>query len=267
MASAAVSTCTCEYPLFVGAPGLRVELEWDHTLGSVDLDLHLHKPNNTQPWAIYGSEADCGWTNCKIENIGDGSEIRWFSDVGTPPDPVSWFLDPVESNNTCFFAPRGAGQEWRDNGRGCHNPRLDIDNISCSPGSTDPDSIDFCAPENINVDFPPKDQWFRVGVHYFSGSVLGDIRPRVKIFCNGALGGELGPSGFYEPERAVAFRPIDSGTMFWLVADVIFKDGGMCGTDTCIVQPLYRDPASKTPLLSTESAVEASFNPAYPPIP
>lgn len=45
---------TCTYPLFVGAPGLRVELSWEHTTADtgVDLDLHLHQPDNTQPWGI-----------------------------------------------------------------------------------------------------------------------------------------------------------------------------------------------------------------------
>ncbi|MEZ4315222.1 MAG: hypothetical protein R3F14_44975, partial [Polyangiaceae bacterium] len=54
-------TAECTYPLFVGAPGLRVELEWEHDLGSdgVDLDLHVHQPNNTQPWSIDGANQDC----------------------------------------------------------------------------------------------------------------------------------------------------------------------------------------------------------------
>jgi hypothetical protein len=261
------TTQTCEYPLFVGAPGLRVELEWEHTLGSVDLDLHLHKPNNTQPWTISGSDVDCGYGNCTINSFSASSAINWFSDSATPPDPVNWYLDPVDSNNTCFFSPRGAGARWRANGRGCHSPRLDIDNITCNPSSTNPDDGNFCAPENINIDYPPSDQWMRVGVHYFSGSPSGDIHPRVKIFCNGALGGELGSAGFYDPERPVAFAPSDSGTRAWLVADVIFSEATECSSATCIVQPLYENAATKTPLLTTRSFIESNFGPAYPPAP
>jgi hypothetical protein len=260
------STQTCTYPLFVGAPGLRVELEWEHDLGGtgVDLDLHMHQPNNTQPWAVGGSPFDCGFANCTARNMN----VSWFSDSATPPDPVNWYLDPVESNNTCFFSPRGAGAQWRANGRGCHNPRLDIDNITCSPGATDPDDAEFCAPENINIDYPPLSQWMRIGVHYYSSHSLGySVHPRIKIFCNGALGADLGPNGFYDPEAPVTFAPSDSSTRYWLVADVAFVDGGECGQDGCVVVPLYQDAATKTPLLTTQSFVTSSFGPPYPPLP
>ncbi|MGK3987072.1 hypothetical protein WME99_28795 [Sorangium sp. So ce136] len=261
-------TGTCKYPLFVGAGGLRVELEWEHDFGRVDLDLHVHKPNNTQPWKTTGSPADCGWANCTIKQFEDVSEVRWFSDSATPPDPVNWFLDPVDSNNNCFFAPRGVGKAWRDNEMGCHNPRLDLDNVSCDASVTDPDDDEFCAPENINIDFPPKAQWIRIGVHYYGhGGVPDDIHPRVKIFCNSALGADLGPTGFYSPERAVAFAPADVRDRFWLVADVLFPEPDECGQETCVVQPLYRNGETKTPLLTTKDYVEANFGPAYPPLP
>ncbi|WP_434041787.1 MULTISPECIES: hypothetical protein [Sorangium] len=269
------ATQSCQYPLFVGAGGLRVELEWEHDFGSVDLDLHLHKPNNTQPWATAGSAFDCGWGNCTIKQLASGpdgsppgSNLRWFSDSATPPDPVNWFLDPVDSNNSCFFAPRGVGELWRDNEMGCHNPRLDLDNANCDPTATSPDHEYFCAPENINVDFPPKRQWMRVGVHYYShGGVPHDIHPRIKIFCNSALGADLGPTGFYSPELPVAFAPGDVRDRFWLVADVIFPEPDECGQQTCVVQPLYRNADTKTPLLTTKDYVEANFGPAYPPLP
>ncbi|WP_437730738.1 hypothetical protein [Sorangium sp. So ce1335] len=264
-------TQSCKYPLFVGAGGLRVELEWEHDFGRVDLDLHLHKPNNTQPWSMTGSAVDCGWNNCTIAQFAIPSErqVRWFSDSGEPPDPVNWFLDPVDSNNTCFFAPRGVGDAWRANRMGCHNPRLDLDNRSCDAEVTDPEREDFCAPENINIDFPPKRQWMRVGVHYYGhGGVLpDDVHPRVKIYCNSALGADLGPTGFYSPERPVAFAPGDAGDRFWLVADVLFPEPDECGQATCIVQPIYDNPDTKTPLLTTRDHVETDFGPAYPPLP
>jgi hypothetical protein len=84
-------------------------------------------------------------------------------------------------------------------------------------------------------------------VHYFGGSVSFDVHPRIKIYCNGELGADLGPTGFYDPEVPVAFVPEDSGDRFWLVADVI-----------------YRDETVKTPYLSTVRDVRNDFGPAYP---
>lgn len=264
------TTASCEYPLYVGAPGLRVELEWEHDLGGsgVDLDLHVHRPNDTQPWRVSGSSVDCGYNNCTIHHLRSNSSLNWFSDTATPPDPVSWYLHPVEANNTCYFAPRGVGQMWRNHARGCHSPRLDLDNVTCNPTSTDPNTGDFCAPENVNIDFPPMGEWTRIGVHYYSSHGLDyTVHPRIKIFCNGALGADLGPTGFYDPEAPVEFAPGDGGSLYWLVADVAFVDGGECGEDTCVVRPLYQDEVLKTPLLTTRDFVESNFGPGYLPAP
>ncbi|WP_437644182.1 hypothetical protein [Sorangium sp. So ce362] len=262
-------TQSCQYPLFVSAGGLRVELEWEHDVGGVDLDLHLHRPNSTQPWATSGSSEDCGWNNCTIEHFVKRSGVSWFTNSATPPDPVNWFLDPLESNNSCFYAPQGVGDAWRAHRLGCHSPRLDLDNRGeCDPTVDSPDDPGFCAPENINIDFPPKDQWMRIGVHYYRASASpGDIHPRIKIFCNGALGADLGPTGFYGPERPVTFAPAGARDTFWLVADVLFPKSDECGQANCIVQPIYRNTGSKTPLLTTEEDVETSFGPAYPKLP
>ncbi|HSN97554.1 MAG TPA: hypothetical protein VLS89_04615 [Candidatus Nanopelagicales bacterium] len=256
-------TETCSYPLFVGAPGLRVELEWTNPSGpyGADIDLHLHQPNNTQPWSTSGSPHDCGFANCTVGDFGLGS-LNWFPANGVPPDPVKWYLDPVMEKNTCFYAPRGAGQQWQANGMGCHNPRLDIDNIYCDPGSSDPNDSSFCAPENINVDYPPIGEWFRVGVHHYSGS--NNIYNRVKIYCNGALAADLGPTGYYMPENPVVFNTAGAGETYWLVADVRFQEG-QCNTATCEVVPLYLDANLKTPFLTTETFVSTNFGPPYPP--
>ena len=271
----------CTYPLFVGARGLRVELQWEWpstntNFSTGDVDLHLHRPNNTQPWDIGGSANDCGYANCKVGSFSGGFGVDWFSGVA-PPDPVNWYLDPDVNQNTCYFAPRGAGSDWQNLGLGCHNPRLDIDNTSCDTSSTDPDDTSFCAPENINVDFPPKNQWFRVGVHYYSGySVAYDLHPTVNIYCEGALAAQLGPAGtFYAPPApptAVTFAPSDgqggvSGNRFWMVADVVFSPEEGCSPASCIVQPLYADEVAKTPLLTSSTVAETTFGPDYPPLP
>jgi hypothetical protein len=188
-----------------------------------------------------------------------------------PPDPVDWYLDPVFEKNTCYFAPRGKGMDWQALGMGCHNPRLDLDNIFCDPLITDVDDDSFCAPENVNIDFPPKNEWIRIGVHYFSSHGLSyDVHPRIKVFCNGALAAELGPAGYYDPEAPITFIPSDgegpAGNRFWLAGDVAFIDSE-CGTKSCVVQPLYLDPMGKTPVFTLDGAAESSFGPDYPPLP
>jgi hypothetical protein len=271
------SSASCQYPLFVGAPGLRIELAWEHSDADsgVDLDLHVHQPNNNQPWSISGSAQDCTWSNCVVDDFAPFQGFnapKWFNDVGSPPTPLNWYLDPVFERNTCYFAPRGVGQDWQDYNQGCHNPRLDLDNITCDNTVSDPNDFDFCAPENINIDYPPEGQWIRIGVHYYSNHGLSyDVHPIIKVFCDGALAAELGPTGYYEPESAVTFTPSDGssffgGNRFWLAADVAFKDGE-CETTTCVVQPLYSDPAGKTPFFVLDDAAESNFGPAVPPAP
>ena len=257
---------TCDYPLFVGAPGLRVELDWEHDLGGtgVDLDLHVHKPGTTEVWTGNGGNpAVCAWDNCKYYDFQPPFPLGpdWFSGVA-PPNPVDWYLDPVFENNTCYFAPRGVGTQWQNIGLGCHNPRLDLDNITCTPTIVDPNNSSFCAPENINIDYPPNDKWTRIGVHYYgSHGVSYNVHPRVRIFCNGQQAADLGPLGYASP---VTFAPADSSTRFWIVADVRFV-ASQCAATQCEVHPHFADPNAQTPYLSTVTQVQASFGPPYPP--
>jgi hypothetical protein len=275
---------SCTYPLFVGAPGLRVELAWEHTAADqgVDLDLHVKQPMSTLAWDVssFGAAQDCGWGNCKLSPFGFGEDPflesdapHWFADPPvTPPLPVNWWLDPMMSANTCYYAPRGIGQKWQDLGKGCHNPRLDIDNITCDFSATDPNDTDFCTPENINIDFPPENQWTRIGVHYYSNhGLVYDVHPNVKIFCNGALTAELGSAGYYSPESPVTFSSSDgedvgTSNRFWVVADVAFVND-KCGKSFCNVKPTYSDPNGKTPFFLLDGAATSGFAPAYPPTP
>jgi hypothetical protein len=270
---------SCDFPLFVGAPGLRVELSWEHTTADngVDLDLHLHQPNNTGPWGISpGVAQDCTWSNCVVDDFSPPQSIgspHWFADPpAMPPTPVNWFKDLIHpENNTCYNDPRGVGAEWQALNLGCHNPRLDADNITCDYSITDPNNYSFCTPENINVDFPPVGQWFRVGVHYYNNHGLNyDVHPELKIFCNGALAGHLGPQGYYVPEAPITFEPSDGagvgGNRFWIAADVAFTDD-KCGGTSCTVRPVYSDAAQKTPFFTIDDAAVTSFAPPYPPPP
>jgi hypothetical protein len=269
---------TCTFPLFVGAPGLRVELSWEHFLNDegVDLDLHMHQPVNTGPWGYDPAQPqDCNWANCKVDYFSppqDPSSPHWFPDTNMVPMPVNWDLQPILQNNTCYNDPHDMGASWQAIGLGCHNPRLDIDDITCDYSITDPSDQEFCTPENINVDYPPPSQWFRVGVHYYSGHELTyDVHPEVKIFCNGALSADLGPHNFYVPESPVTFEPADGlnvgmGNRFWLVGDVAFTTDA-CGNTSCTVKPLYSDAVNQTPLLTLDTAVATGFAPPWPPPP
>lgn len=260
----------CTFPLYVGAPGLRVELSWDFPTsgGTTDLDLHMHEPGTTTPWG-QGANQDCGYSNCTADNFDPlfpfGPE--WFPPAPQPAgDPVNWDLNPMMNLNTCYFAPRGVGAQWQSYGKGCHNPRLDLDDISCVPSITDPQDSQFCAPENINVDFPPKDKWTRIGVHYYPGtsSYGGIIHPNVKIYCEGHLAAELGTHGFNNPETAIAWQPSQKD-QFWSVADVEFHQD-QC-TNTCIVKPIYvnGDTTARQPVYVSESVASTVFAPPYPP--
>ena len=258
----------CSYPLFVGAPGLRVELQWEHLSGqtdSVDLDLHLHRPGSSTPWGgSSGNDDDCGYNNCVASNyIGASSGVEWFN--GPPPAPSPWSWSPLPftpENTTCYHAPRGVGAQWQSWGQGCHNPRLDLDNITCTPSVSNVDDSEFCAPENINVDYPPFEEWMRIGAYYYLdwGFASAPVHPTVKIYCNGRLAGDFG-SNYAQP---VTFTNADSSSKYWLVADVKFIDDA-CDPSACTVVPLFGDPGSTTPYLSTASTLSGSFGPPYPP--
>jgi hypothetical protein len=267
---------SCTYPLYIGARGLRVELSWNHPTATdhVDLDLHLHQPMTTTSFSISGAPQDCGYGNCTAyafdPTFPSPNSPQWFPSGNVPPAPVNWFNDtttPNDAGNLCYFGP--GGDSWASMGEGCHSPRLDLDNISCDATVTDPADSSFCTPENINVDFPPKDQWFRVGVHFYGQtSQAEDILPTVKIFCDGKLAGEVGAVGYHDPEAPFVWTAADEDK-FWLVGDVLFKDDGC--VKECVLQPLYSDAVQKTPFVENTSgsifSQTAAFGPAYPPMP
>ena len=258
----------CTYPLFVGAPGLRVELQWEHLTGQtdqVDIDLHLHTPYNANPWGgSSGNADDCGYNNCVANNYvgGYGGGVEWFNGAA-PPDPVAWSPPGSPENTTCYNAPRGVGAQWQTYGQGCHNPRLDLDNIQCTPSVGDVNDPTFCAPENINVDYPPYDMWFRIGAYYYLnwGNSNPVVHPTVKIYCNGHLAGDFGSS---YPSGPVTYVSGDSASKYWLVADVKFRNDP-CDPSACTVVPLYGDANQTAPYLSTSSTLAGTFGPPYPP--
>ncbi|MCC6525236.1 MAG: hypothetical protein IT373_21465 [Polyangiaceae bacterium] len=256
---------SCDFPLVVRAPGLRVELDWD--LPGVDIDLHVHEPQTTTPWSMQGqSQADCGWANCKAQHFTQpmASSPNWFAGVA-PPEAVDWWLEPLFEANACYFAPRNEGQTWQQFGQGCHNPRLDIDTITCNAAQTDLDQNDYCLPEVVSVDYPPMGAWTRIGVHYYSGhQTPSNAHPRVRVHCGGALGAELGPQGYDAPVTFAPAEGVDPQTgVLWLVADVRFVADPCLGL-RCEVKPLFADPLLQTPLRTTGPAAGQTFAPPYP---
>jgi hypothetical protein len=260
---------TCEFPLYVGAKGLRVELSWNWGGSGKDIDFHMHRPQATTPWSVGGNSEDCGYANCKAGSFVPTQQAgapNWFPPANVPPDPVNWYVAPTFEENLCYYAPQGLGMTWSNAMQGCHSPRLDVDNISCDLSVTDPNSGSFCSPENINIDYPPKNEWIRISAFMFSSSPANGLTPNVKIFCDGAQRAELGQYGFNNPEAPIVWDTTQ-GRKWWMVADVIFKEDEC--TQECIVRPLYLNDneVDKLPLYYTEAQATSQFGQPYAPIP
>ncbi len=138
-------------------------------------------------------------------------------ETGLPPMPI-WFpatnvaahagatgiSDSMTlENNTCYNDPRGVGAQWAALRHGL--PQSPASTSTTSPAtspSPTPTTPTSARPENINVDYPPDKQWFRVGVHYYCnhGETYA-VHPEVKIFCNGALSADLGPQRLLHAHR------------------------------------------------------------------
>ena len=281
---------TCTFSLYVGTTGLRVELNWDHqgegepgsdsdggansTYGP-DLDLHLHKPGIQTAWFSnpmqpFVAPDDCYYATCTAGNyVMPGlASPTWFLDNAYPHNwTYKLPYDPNDPIYTCYNAPRGSGEDWKLFKKGCHNPRLDLDNVTCDKTQTDPQASTFCAPENINIDEPPYGFWTRVGVHYFGHCFGGDLHPTLTIYCGGAQVAQFGPTGYGTPVtfKASHCQGADTGSnAFWMVADVMAVQGP-CGEIDCLVQPIYADSASKTPLIQTGGFAKGNFGPPCAP--
>jgi hypothetical protein len=191
---------TCTFIIHVVGPGVRVELCWEGT-GSRDIDLHMLRQDLNSSWCNY--TYDCYYSNCK----GSSSSL---------PD---WGYSQSLLSN-CSGGPMGS--YWTTKGY-CHNPRLDIDNIS-TPG----------IPENINVDNPNSGDVFRVMVHYYSGGGA-EARPLVNIYCDGHRVATYGQA----PNQVSGFTSSGSscGGHTWRVADIATTVSG--GVTTCNVSAIH----------------------------
>jgi len=188
---------SCTFIVHIGGPGLRFELCWDKTGPSgADLDLHVHKNGTTSPWFTTNvnnnniNADDCYYYNCTADDFL--FPLSGVANWGYANSPLS----------QCQGSPQGT--TWALLGY-CHNPRLDVDNISTAG-----------IPENMNLDNPVNGATYRAMVHYYGGSVT--THPMVNVYCGGVLKATYGAS----PDLVNGFTSgagFGAGTM-WRVADV-----------------------------------------------
>ena len=191
---------TCNYPLevFPGA-GLNVFLSWS-TMGTTDMDLHLHRAAPTNTGAFCVDANDCYYANCKT---GFGGAI---SSWGYTASPLA----------DCEAATASTGDA-------CSNPRLVTDNT------------DGTDPEWTIHDSPRAGETYRIMAHQYDTAPTAGNVAKVEIWCGGqrlALYGEA-------PDTVPMTTP-GAGTCAghsWRVADVTVVSNSS-GVVSCSVAPL-----------------------------
>ena len=194
---------TCNYPLdvFPGA-GLNVFLAWS-SMGSSDMDLHLHRAAATNTGAFCLDASDCHYANCRPPSTFGSLGANWgYSD--TPA------VDCEAANAADGFTA-------------CTNPRLVTDNLT----ATDP--------EWIIHDSPRAGETYRVMVHQYDTTPPAGNTVKVEIWCGGqrlALYGE-------PPDTVPMTTPGASACLgqSWRVADVTVTSN-VGGVVSCTVAPL-----------------------------
>lgn len=214
----------CTVRVQVRAPGIRAEACW--TPMPNDVDLHFARLQNTSNCTATGH----GWFDtCRGDERAD--DCYYNSSSGCPgfgSNPSPWGY-----TRSATTACHGWGSR-RGALASCDNPRLDRDNISCTPAIKNPNALTFCGPENINLDNPKNGERFAVGLHAYS--ISGQVRSHVNIYCNGERRLSLG----YDPNTGQNFPVFtksgaDDGGDFWEVATIQAQvDGGGTLTD-CLI--------------------------------
>lgn len=227
----------CTQKVEVRAPGIRAELCWD-TVGNAstegnDIDLHFAR--------LQGNTcAAQGWSNTCLNNNGSTQDCHYWSGSGCPNggNPQWGYSD----------SPNSACQGWGSKrNTACRNPRLDLDNVTCTRSETNPTSASFCGPENINLDNPNDGDRFVVGVnHYAKKGTSADARPHVNLYCNGA---RVLSAGFNPQTGQTSFpllnTPGDDRTGdFWTVATITanVSGGNLTSCDVVTIPSRASDP-------------------------
>ncbi|MDP2273702.1 MAG: hypothetical protein Q8N23_23305 [Archangium sp.] len=207
-------TYSCTQKVQVRAPGIRAELCWD-TVGGLssggnDIDLHFARLQGTT-CTTHGWNATCMNTNGSVEDCYWAGASRC---ANGSTDPGWGYTDSAMS------ACRGWSSKRTSS---CTNPRLDLDNVRCDRGLTDPTDSAFCGPENINLDNPVNNDTFVVGVNHFGNtSGTSNAKPHVNLYCNGERVVSVG----YNPATGQTAFPLlntpgqDATGDFWTVATI-----------------------------------------------
>jgi hypothetical protein len=203
---------SCEFSMPVTGRGLHIEACWD-TSTSVDLDLYLHTPHNTDPFFLpTANDVVEGLTSTTCNPANCGATLRFSTtrtDFGYADSPLA----------DCSEGPDGAA--FAELGR-CPNPRSGVDDNQVLSSGT---------PEIIQVDDPADGDTLRVMLQNFQNAPAS---PSVFFYCNGERAAGL--SAPSQPPRFVAANPGTFGVM-WRPADVtahLASDG----TVLCTVTPL-----------------------------
>jgi hypothetical protein len=220
---------SCTWVQHVIGPGVRFELCWDHqgssAQGGADLDLHVHKFDGPTATTWFESSAntdnphDCFYGNCTALSYPGGADFGYAN--STPDDNCKGAQDGV------FWDFLGY----------CHNPRLDLDNVS-----------DVAKPENTNIDDPGNGDSFRAMVHYYgqggkASTKAVDEHPIVNIYCGGTLKATYGQkpdqlANGFNFGKARNNQGFGLG-MLWRVADVQATGTDAMGNTTCTITPLH----------------------------
>lgn len=223
----------CTQKVQVRAPGVRAELCWD-TVGGLpfgqtdgnDIDLHFARLQGlncaNQGWVETCKNPDNSLQDCHYlpsSGCASGGDPKW----GYAASPASACL--------------GWSSKRTDN---CNNPRLDRDNVRCDRTITNPTDMNFCGPENINLDNPNNGDRFVVGVnHYGNSRGTPNARPHVNLYCNGERVLSVG----YNPATGQTSFPLlnTAGAMssgdFWTVATIKTNVSGGAIT-SCDITPI-----------------------------
>jgi hypothetical protein len=229
------TTFSCTFVQHVVGPGIRFELCWDRTgtvtQGGADLDLHVHQPGTTTNWFTPNNAGtpnpdDCNFYNCTANEY---SSVN----LASIPPPAWGYANSALAQ--CVGSDKGV--QWQMYLNACHNPRLDVDNVST-----------IGRPENANIDNPKSGDTFRALVHYYGQDNAASVNPIeehpiVNVYCAGRLVASYGqaPSTLGPCPGPTCF---DRGTgwnsgLMWRVADVTAQVDLAGNTTGCAVVPIH----------------------------
>ncbi|MFO0678895.1 MAG: hypothetical protein U0169_20370 [Polyangiaceae bacterium] len=234
----------CTQKVEVRAPGIRAELCWDtvgggllSTEGGNDIDLHFARLQGVtcakQGWdstcSSGGAQQDCYWNSSSKCTSGSTN--------------ANWGYANAASSSICtgWSSPRSASTT-------CTNPRLDKDNVSCTRTESDPTSLSFCGPENINLDAPNDQDRFVIGVNHFANhGGTSEAKPHVNVYCNGkrVLSAGYNPATNQRDFPKLLNGGTDTSGDYWTVG--IVKANVQNGAlDTCDVETVASHTADAT---------------------